>query len=179
MVGLIEIVYTMTIRLSEYSDQPMMMELFALASEGLRRAGVDQWQNGYPTPEIVRADISRRESYVMVDGHRVVGTAVISFAGEPTYDKIDGEWLTESEAYVVIHRLTIHPELRGGRLAGRLMAHAEELCRQRGVRSMRIDTHADNLPMQRAVLGFGFRYCGVITLADGAPRLAYERPVLL
>ncbi len=165
----------MKIRLSEYADQPQMMELFALASEGLFRAGVDQWQNGYPAPELIRADITHGESYVMVSDERVVGTAVISFAGEPTYNQIDGKWLSEGEEYVVIHRLTIHPELRGRGLAGRLMAFAEELCRQRGVRSMRIDTHADNLPMQHAVTGFGFRYCGVILLDNGDPRLAYER----
>ena len=43
---------------------------------------------------------------------------------------------------------------------------------------MRIDTHAENLPMQRALEKAGFTPCGMIYLIggreDGDPRLAYE-----
>lgn len=39
---------------------------------------------------------------------------------------------------------------------------------------LRIDTHALNLPMQRQIERFGFRYCGVIQCRNGA-RMAFER----
>ena len=39
---------------------------------------------------------------------------------------------------------------------------------------LRIDTHAQNLPMQRQIERFGFRYCGVIQCRNGA-RMAFER----
>ncbi|WP_418133528.1 hypothetical protein [Adlercreutzia sp.] len=45
--------------------------------------------------------------------------------------------------------------------------------------SVRIDTHADNAPMRRAVEKFGFIPCGDITLREGpeagAPRIAFEK----
>ena len=45
--------------------------------------------------------------------------------------------------------------------------------------SVRIDTHADNAPMRRAVEKFGFIPCGDITLTEGpeagAPRIAFEK----
>jgi hypothetical protein len=40
---------------------------------------------------------------------------------------------------------------------------------------LRVDTHADNLPMQRAIAGCGFSYAGVIYLANGDPRRAFDR----
>ena len=40
---------------------------------------------------------------------------------------------------------------------------------------LRIDTHQNNRPMRTLIPRAGFAYCGVIHLADGSPRLAYER----
>ena len=40
---------------------------------------------------------------------------------------------------------------------------------------LRIDTHADNQVMQRCILREGFSHCGVIYVADGSPREAFER----
>ena len=39
---------------------------------------------------------------------------------------------------------------------------------------VRVDTHRDNEPMKRAIMRRGFSYCGVIYLANGDERLAYE-----
>ena len=40
---------------------------------------------------------------------------------------------------------------------------------------LRIDTHADNHVMQRCILREGFSRCGVIYVADGSARVAFER----
>ena len=39
---------------------------------------------------------------------------------------------------------------------------------------LRIDTHADNRVMQRAVEKVGFTRRGIIYIADGTPRIAYD-----
>ena len=39
---------------------------------------------------------------------------------------------------------------------------------------LRIDTHADNEPMLNAVKRYGFKHCGVIYVADGSPREAFQ-----
>jgi len=40
---------------------------------------------------------------------------------------------------------------------------------------LRIDTHRDNKIMQHNLTKHGFSYCGVIYLASGDERLAYQR----
>ena len=40
---------------------------------------------------------------------------------------------------------------------------------------LRADTHEANRPMRRCLERAGFVYTGVITVADGTPRRAYER----
>ena len=41
--------------------------------------------------------------------------------------------------------------------------------------NIRIDTHRDNRIMQHVILGYGFSYCGIIYLASGDERLAYQK----
>jgi RimJ/RimL family protein N-acetyltransferase len=42
------------------------------------------------------------------------------------------------------------------------------------INNIRVDTHTNNIPMQRAVGRAGFKRCGIICVADGSPRIAYQ-----
>ena len=65
-------------------------------------------------------------------------------------------------------RVASRGEVRG--LAGEILAWCLEQCG-----NVRIDTHDDNFPMQRALERCGYRYCGVIVIEDGSERLAYQK----
>lgn len=82
-------------------------------------------------------------------------------------------------AYAAIHRMAVNAALRGEGYAGRLFEEAAALARERGMESIRIDTHAGNLPMQRALEKSGFSRCGTIYLKggaeDGDARIAFEK----
>ena len=41
--------------------------------------------------------------------------------------------------------------------------------------NLRIDTHRDNIPMQKVLKRNGFEYCGIIYLENGDERLAYQK----
>ena len=149
----------MTFRKTEAADLDGVMEIIRQAQDSLKARGVDQWQNGYPDRPAIEADIARGWSYVLADGERVLGTAAISFAGEPTYDTISqGSWRGEG-AYAVMHRVAVREDCKGQGLAGRLVSAAGQI---------RIDTHRQNASMQRMLEKNGFVYCGIILLQDGA-----------
>lgn len=97
---------------------------------------------------------------------------------EASYETLEGEWLAPGP-YAAIHRCAVDPAERGRGLIGELFRFACDKAAAEGMASMRIDTHADNAPMRRAVEKFGFTFCGPITLADGAeagsPRIAFEK----
>jgi GNAT superfamily N-acetyltransferase len=164
----------MVIRLSTTADIDAIMACITDAQALLRSHGVDQWQDGYPTAEIILADIARGESFVVIEDKSVVATAVISFAGEPTYTTIEGEW-KNCNPYAVIHRLAVRNSARGNGYAKAIFDYTERLCTERGVSDIRVDTHADNRIMQRLLDGLGYSYCGVITLLSGAKRIALQK----
>lgn len=162
------------IRKGNTNDIPAIMEIIADAQSLLAGRGVDQWQDGYPTADIIAQDIARAESYVIEIDRSVAATAVISFAGEVTYNSIDGAWLNDN-SYVVVHRLAVRNSVLRSGLARQMMLYAEELALQRGVNNIRVDTHIDNKAMQSLLNNLGFVFCGEITLLSGAPRIAFQK----
>lgn len=158
-------------------DLPRVREIVAGAQAYLARQGVDQWQDGYPDEAVLLADIALGQGYVLREAGRIRGIVAVQFAPEESYAVIeDGAWTT-AEPYACIHRVAL--DAPGSGLADVLMAAAEDVIRTAGVRSVRIDTHPDNLPMRRMLMRNGYTACGTITLAatseKGAKRLALEK----
>lgn len=140
--------------------------------------GLDQWQCGYPCRATWEADVAEGAAYVALDEGRVVGVFRYGTEPEAAYDTLEGTWLTEGP-YATIHRCAVDADLRGRGIIGELFAFACDKAAADGMVSVRIDTHADNAPMRRAVEKGGFTFCGGITLTEGpeagAPRIAFEK----
>ncbi|MCF0168694.1 MAG: peptide-methionine (S)-S-oxide reductase MsrA, partial [Bacteroidales bacterium] len=163
------------IRKGVISDVPRLMEIVAGAQARLKAAGVDQWQDGYPTANLISSDIEKGNCYVLQKDSAIEGFAVIIFADDPNYSVIRGEWLSQGIPYCVIHRMAVAEEsLRCG-IGRRFYLYAEQLCAERGIEVLRVDTHKDNLLMRHLISRMGYQYCGVINLASGAERLAFEK----
>ena len=167
----------MIIRQASSNDIDALVSLFEEARATIATLGIDQWQNGYPSRSVIQEDIAKERSFVVEIEGTIIGTFVIITDGEPTYDRIfDGAWLTgESRAYFAIHRVAIALSCRGQGIAPAIMAVAAEQASAAGCASLRIDTHRGNVVMRRMLEKNGYRYCGVIHLADGAERVAYEK----
>lgn len=167
----------MRFRVAQISDLPEIMEIITEAQASLRLAQIDQWQNGYPNAKIIAQDIQSGNSYALIKDDRVVATAVLEFGGDPNYVIIhEGTWITDG-SYGAIHRIAVAEDYKGSGLASQMIEALEGLCQEQKVRSLRVDTHKDNKPMQRMLQKNGFQYCGIIFLADGSPRVAFEKVI--
>lgn len=143
----------------------------------LKKQGIDQWQNGYPNAENVQQDINNNKGYFLTDGENYLAYLCIDFDGEPAYNDINGKWLTEDDAkYIVIHRLAFNEQYRGKGLSSTLFELAEEFCKEKSIKSIRIDTDSDNKIMQHSMKKAGFMYCGTIWFAGG-DKVAFEKIV--
>lgn len=91
---------------------------------------------------------------------------------DPTYQVIeDGAWLNDTLPYGTIHRLASSGKSKG--VASAVIEWCLEHCQ-----SLRADTHADNQIMQHLLEKNGFTRCGIIHVADGTPRIAYQKLAL-
>jgi len=169
----------MLIRKTTTADIAEITEIYEQAKRALKADGVDQWQNGYPNEESLKSDIENNMSYVVVEENgnisEIVGTAALAFGIEPTYNKVfDGGWTT-NEPYGFIHRVAVSEKFKGRGIVASLFAELERQAKKKNVHSLRIDTHRQNLSMQKAVSKNSYKHIGIIYLPDGAERLAFEK----
>lgn len=169
----------MILRKTTGKDKERILEIYSQAVGYFKNQGIDQWQNGYPNKESLESDCWGGISYVIEEEGVVAATAAIMMGRDKTYERIyEGSWLSEAAEYGVIHRVAVHAEEKGKGIAGELLWKAESICRARGARYMRADTHEDNQSMQRLLTKWGYQRCGIIYLEDGAKRVAFEKKIM-
>jgi predicted GNAT family acetyltransferase len=169
----------MRIQLSKIEDITEIMIIISDAKQYLKSQNIDQWQNGYPNAEQVENDIKNGESYVVMnDKNIIIATAMFTTNKESTYKVIDGNWIiNEDENYGVIHRMAIKKEFRKFGLATFLFDEFHLQLLEKNIKSLKIDTHEDNLGMQTLIKKLGYTYCGIIYTNYNAKRLAFEKVI--
>jgi len=160
-------------RLHQIED---IMKIIEQAKRRMKERGLDQWQDGYPDEAAIRNDKRKHQGHFFLKWHEPAAYAAIVFDKDPYYEKIDGQWLSDGEPYVAVHRIAVADEFLGLGMARHILKYAEKRARLRNVRWFRIDTHHDNLPMRNLIRDFGFTFCGVVQVRDGK-RMAYEKRV--
>lgn len=160
---------SLSVRKTEYTDLPKLLKVYAAARDIMRESGNSkQWAGDYPPEEMLRSDIETGVGNVILDENgEIVGSFAFITGVDPTYIVIeDGEWLND-EPYGTIHRLASDGTTRG------ILSTALNYGLQFRD-NIRIDTHEDNSIMRTILPNYGFKYCGIIHLENGDPRLAYQ-----
>lgn len=159
-------------------DLPEIMKIINDSKVMLKDNGIDQWQKGYPDESVMLEDISNGDLYFAQEEGKSVAILALVFDVDPNYLHIEeGKWLTDLP-YSVIHRVAVGKEYLGKGMMGRIFAHSEEMTLEKGLKSMRIDTHPENKSMQRALTKAGYEYCGHVFMSNCDLRYAYEKPLI-
>ena len=196
----------MQFRSASAEEFEAVMAIIEDGRASLAGLGIDQWQNGSPNAQMVQADLAAGSTMVAVENGKPIGTLSFVTTGEPDYARPTfGSWLSdrpsegEAEAdenrpsggsaeievpvdascdYVTIHRVAVAARAAKRGVASFMMQSAIELAQSLGFRSVRVDTHEGNIPMQRMLQKNGFRYCCDIELSTPdeptKKRLGYE-----
>ena len=85
----------------------------------------------------------------------------------------EGKWLSDGE-YAVIHRIAVSENNKNKGVSGEILKELEKICIEKGIYSIKIDTHEDNEPMKGFLKNNGFLFCGIIYL-DRVPVLNAKR----
>ena len=166
-------------RPAEVRDQDAILTVVAHARAAIRALGIDQWQDGYPEPEVIEADIALGIGHVFEISGQVAAYLALADAPEAVYAGIDGAWLCGGP-YLTVHRMCIDDGFRGTGLSREMFAFAEAAARERSFASVRVDTHRGNIVMQKLLAKCGFTRCGTVAypVNAGDPiRVAYEKRI--
>lgn len=175
------------IRKAKVEDIDTIMLIYERARKFMAQTGnPNQWGNEKPYRGWIEHDIEAEKCYVCIETltdekmifeiseksntvkkERIVAVFYFAIEEDSTYGIIyEGQWLNE-KTYGVVHRIASAGTVKG----------AGEFCLKWVINqcgNLRIDTHEDNMVMQTLLKKLNFQYCGIIHLADGAPRLAFQ-----
>ena len=158
----------MIIRKTTEQDLPKIYQLYADARDFMRETGnPNQWKDSFPAQDLIDQDAKSGKSYVCICDDKIAAVFYFSIEIEPTYAKIDGQWLSD-EPYGVVHRIAASRNFKG---AGTFCL---DWCLNQCL-TLRIDTHRDNIPMKTLLNKLGFTYCGIIWMEDFDERLAFQK----
>lgn len=160
---------TLAIKKAQINDLPQILEIYAYARNFMKENGnASQWKDDFPPKDLLIDDIKAGNLYVIGNGDAIHAVFAFLIGAEPSYSLIEqGEWLSDAE-YGTLHRVAADGTVHG--MFDRMVA----FCSQK-IGHLRIDTHQDNKVMQHLICKNGFQECGIIYVADGSPRIAYEK----
>lgn len=159
------------IRSASMVDITAIMQILDCGRQKMRENGnTEQWTDGNPKQQLVENDIRMGNSYVVEeDNGEIIATFAFIEGSDPTYHNIyEGEWTDSTLPYHVIHRMASMHGVHG------VFKHILDYSFGK-TDNIRIDTHRQNFIMRNALSKYGFKYCGIIYLLDGAERLAYQQ----
>jgi GNAT superfamily N-acetyltransferase len=149
-------------------------KLLSDAVRDMNARGVTQWDENYPSLDMLLGDIETGSMFLMVDYGNVIGMIVLTAEQEPEY--LDVDWSDKEGRAVVIHRVAVHPSLQGTGIGGKLFDFAEEHALECGFSSIRIDTFSENPNMKRLIESKDYVWKGEIHFPTHKPPfICYEK----
>lgn len=157
------------IRSAKEEDFNQILTIYEYARNFMKQTGnPTQWGEHSPAIEILEKDLQKGQLYVVEEDGKVCGVFAFIIGKDPTYERIEnGAWKSETE-YGTIHRVATDGTKHG------MFQQIVSFCEGK-IAHLRIDTHADNQIMRHLIQKNGFVECGTIYVADGSPRVAYEK----
>lgn len=123
------------------------------------------WKKGiYPTRNEAVSGIEKQQLYVVRYDNMIVGTIIINHEQEKNYQlALWGCKAQDNEVYV-IHTFAVHPQFKGLKIAQKMLEYVELLAKDKGIKTIRLDVRAGNIPAIKLYTRCGYTYVGAINL---------------
>jgi len=156
---------TLIVRQATIADRDDLLALVTACIEGMRAQQIEQWDEQYPNAIAIDRDLAQGTAYVGLWGDTLVAMVVVNEYQDAEYTEVAWQWTDGSVA--VVHRLMVHPQAEGRRLAREMMAFAEQLAADQGHSIIRLDAFSLNPRALRLYHALGYRDAGTIRLRKG------------
>ena len=168
------------LRKTKKYELEFVMMIIEEGREFLKEQGVNQWQHGSPSRDVIINDINAGISYIYEKSGELVATAMLTTLDED-YENYPTFW-SENSSYLAIHRLATSKQFRNQGIAREFLEAIYLFAKSQNIKYLRIDTHLDNKIMRKFLSGFGFEEKGVIKLTiknilEDKERVGYELEV--
>lgn len=152
---------------TEMSDLELIFRLFEYSIIYQEKKGYPVWRD-YDKNAIVR-DIENGNQYKVVAGSDTLIVFSVCYT-----DKVIWRELDRGDS-IYLHRIVVNPQFKGRKLFGEILNWAKDHSRQKGLRSIRMDTWAANATIIDYYKSFGFTFIENYTTPDSSELPVHNR----
>ena len=161
------------------NDMPKVMTITNSAKSLLKKNGSLQWQQGYPNEQTFTNDIKNGNLYGIYEDNELMGYGAYIFGKDLNYVEIEGgKWeIPANDKDMAIHRVAVDENCHGKKYGVKILQYGINYAKKYGCLTVKVDTHKNNIPMQKCISKVGFVYRGIIKILTEKLdnlRLAYE-----
>ena len=153
-------------RLAQLHHLPAVTQLFAQATQALLQAGIAQWNDYYPSADLLRKDIEQSQMYVAFLAGTLAAAVVLNDDFDLEIERISGTWQYPAQTAGVIHRLCVNPALQGNGLGTQAVLAAHNWFLQHGKTSVRIDVYPPNHAAMHLYQKLGYQKSGEVAIHE-------------
>ena len=163
------------------SDMPKVMKITNDAKTLLKKNGSLQWQQGYPNENTFTTDVNNKSLYGLYQNNELIGYGAYIYGKDINYVEIDGKWeIPANDKDMAIHRVAVEENQHGNNYGIKILKYGILYAKKLGCITVKVDTHKNNLPMQKCIQKSGFIYKGIIKiLRDKLDNLRYAYEIVL
>lgn len=155
------------IKLVEKGELDELVVLAKAVKKAMLSEGLQQWIGDYPNYDVFLKDYEKHGLYGYYLDDRLIAAIAILPENDLAYQEV--KW--DSDKALVIHRIMVNPLFQKMGIAKKLFDYAIGMVKDLDYQAIKIDTHPDNIKMQKLVESYSFVYRGYLSSIN---RLAYE-----
>lgn len=156
------------VELVKEEELDQINEIYKNAREFMEKSNnPNQWGKSHPPLSLLKEFINKKVLYKLInEKNEILAVFAFIIGIDNTYLKIEGKWKDQSE-YGTLHAVAS---------SFKENAIFKDICNfsKSKINHIRIDTSFENKIMQEKIEKEGFTYQGIIHIANGDPRMAYE-----
>jgi ribosomal protein S18 acetylase RimI-like enzyme len=161
-------------QLATVDDLNSIVKIFKAAAENMIKNNIFQWDEIYPSEDILAEDIQKHQMYkITFDGAppqtSVPGEAALDFDNiislfvlNNEYDReyANGIWEYTGDNFMVIHRLCVNTVYQNKGFGTKTMMCIEEYLKNTGIESIRLDAFSKNQAALKLYNKLGYKKTG-------------------
>ena len=129
-------------RIATLNDFDEIYELFRKATDNMNENRIYQWDEIYPNRAILKDDIKKQQLHIGISNEKIAVAFVLNVDSDEAYKEC--KWEYPNSRYVILHRFCVNPEFQNRGLGSEAMKYIENIVREIGFESIRLDAFSEN-----------------------------------
>lgn len=130
------------LQLAELSQIDDVYSIYQEAINHMNAHHIFQWDEMYPTKDILLEDIKKKQMYVFQKDDIILSIIVINEEQSPEYQS--GQWENKNKNVAVIHRLCVNTKYQNKGIGKQTILKAERFLKENNYNSIRLDAFSLN-----------------------------------